>query len=97
MNLKLGGLYQCTFDRELFAPRKRHRTVWLRVGMMKAYTPFVLLEIIENKKLKNKHISAKRGNYLDLKILSPNGEICFIFCFSDIIIEANEIKKINVS
>ena len=85
--LKLGALYACTFDRELFVCQKLHRMVWLRVGMLKANTPFVLLEIVKNKKVFGK--SKERGSYLDLKILTPTGEICYIFCFSDLIEEAN--------
>lgn len=83
-NFKIGGLYQCTFDKEMFLPQKRFRTVWKIIGMLPANTPFVILEATENKKLGK---SSKRGSYVDLKILSPKGEICFIFCFSDVIVE----------
>jgi hypothetical protein len=68
----------------MFLPQKRFRTVWTMIGMLPANTPFVILEATENKKLGK---SSKRGSYVDLKILSPKGEICFIFCLSDVIIE----------
>ena len=84
INFKLGGLYICTFDRELFIPEKR-RFTWKVIGMLPANTPFVILEAAENKRLGK---SSKRGSYIDAKILTPSGQICFIFCFADVIIKA---------
>jgi hypothetical protein len=83
-DFKHGGLYQCVFEREMFVPQKRRHTIWTMIGMLPANTPFVLLEAKENKTLGR---SKKRGCYVDLKILTPKGEICFIFCFSDLILK----------
>lgn len=86
MNLTLGGLYVCSFDRELWTRTPSSRTTWKVVGVMRANTPFVLVEINKNVRLINH--KSKRGDYLDIKILTNQGEIRYIFCFSDIIFKA---------
>jgi len=80
--IKLGGLYTCTFDRELFYPKtlSTKKTAWTKIGMLKANSLFIILEAVENKKL-SKYL--ERGGYVDLKILSPTGQICYLFCYSD--------------
>jgi len=89
MKLKLGGLYFCSFDRELRVHIPTSRKSWKVVGVMKANTPFVIIESIKNNKFRNANKS-KRGDYLDIKILTNQGEIRYIFCYSDIIFKVVE-------
>jgi hypothetical protein len=85
MNLKVGGLYECMIDRDLFvvtytSPKK---TKWVKHGILKANSLFVILEAEENQLLNSIAPLSETSKYVDLKILTPTGEICYIFCYSD--------------
>lgn len=84
-NIKIGALYSCTIDRELFVVKhiSSKKTKWIKHGILEAYSLFVILEAEENQLLNSIAPPSERSKYVDLKILTPTGEICYIFCYSD--------------
>jgi len=78
--VNIGGLYQCSFIRELWKETEKQLSSSgsskILVGHIQPSTPFVVLE----KRLPHIIHTAFR-EYRDLKVLTINGEIAWMYCY----------------
>jgi hypothetical protein len=76
----IGGLYQCSYTRELWKQAEKQLpsavSSKVLVGHIQSNTPFVVLE---QRIPKIKHAAFRE--YRDLKVLTTNGEIAWMYCY----------------
>jgi len=77
----IGGLYQCSYKRELWKQAEKQLpnlggSSKILVGYIQSNTPFVILE---QRIPKITHAAFRE--YRDLKVLTANGEVAWMYCY----------------
>ena len=80
LNIKIGKLYSCISQREMWKKTGKYEAMF--VGVLDAHTPFVVLEI-------KPKIYFGSDSYLELNILTPQGNINWIECHREILKEVS--------
>ena len=78
----IGGLYQCSYTRELWQEAEKQLpnsggSSKILVGYIQSNTPFVVLE----QRITKLGKAAVSTEHRDLKVLTTNGEIAWMYCF----------------